>query len=43
MPLVSAPGEHAFFMIEAHYDNPALVDNDVVEWGIDVYYTEKLR
>ncbi|XP_069987575.1 DBH-like monooxygenase protein 1 homolog [Penaeus vannamei] len=43
MPLVSAPGEHAFFMVEAHYDNPALVDNAVVEWGIDVYYTEELR
>lgn len=43
MPLVSTPGDDAFFMIEAHYDNAALADNTVVEWGIDVYYTEKLR
>ncbi|XP_076054671.1 DBH-like monooxygenase protein 1 homolog [Oratosquilla oratoria] len=35
--------EHSYFLVEAHYDNPALKHGVFVSWQLHVFYTEKLR
>lgn len=42
-PLGDLHGGATYIMFQTHYDNRRLDRDVTVEWGMHIYYTEKLR
>ncbi|KAK7083414.1 DBH-like monooxygenase protein 1, partial [Halocaridina rubra] len=43
VPLGSLHGGSDYLLFQTHYDNKPLIQDLTVEWGMDIYYTDKLR